>query len=148
MTEQPKGATPSNERPPSSSHLPLPDHDTEEYWAAAAEHRLICRVDGQGRLHHYPRRRTPGTLEPTTGWRVLAGLGTVYSFTVIHQAASSAFRPRVPYVVALIDLDEGVRMLSNVEADPSEVHIGQRVEVCWREDQDVTIPVFRPVETP
>lgn len=137
---------PAHERPPSTSHLPLPDLDTEEYWQAAAEHRLVCRVDAEGRLHHYPRRRTPGTLAETTGWRELAGTGTVHSFTIVHQPASSAFRDRVPYVVVIVDLDEGVRMLANLEADPSDAQIGQRVEVAWREDHDVTIPVFRPVE--
>lgn len=127
-----------------TSHLPLPDQDSEEYWRAASERRLIARHDAAGRPYHYPRHRVPGTLEAATGWTELSGLGTVYSFTIVHQAASRAFRERVPYVVALVDLDEGPRVLTNIETDPAGVRIGQRVRVAWREEHDVVLPVFEP----
>lgn len=125
-----------------TAHLPLPDQDTEEFWRAASEHRLIARRDGAGGVYHYPRHRVPGTLAASPGWADLSGRGTVYSFTVVHQAASRAFRDRVPYAVALVDLDEGPRMMTNLDADPAAVRIGARVRVAWRSEDDVTLPVF------
>lgn len=134
----------SDSNRPDTSHLPLPDQDTEEFWKAAAEHRLIARRDAAGGVYHYPRHRVPGTLEPSPGWDELTGRGTVYSFTVVHQAASRAFRDRVPYVVALVDLDEGPRLMTNLVADPDDVRIGQRVRLAWRSEDDVSLPVFEP----
>lgn len=124
-------------------HLPLPDVDTAPFWAAAAEQRLVCRYDeDQDRYYHYPRERAPGTLSDRTSWREVSGRGVVYSFTVVHQAAGRAFRERVPYVLALIDLDEGARMMATVDAPIEVVAIGTRVRVAWRIEEDVTLPVF------
>ncbi|MBF6619889.1 MAG: OB-fold domain-containing protein [Patulibacter sp.] len=124
-------------------HLPLPDVDTEPFWAAAAERRLVCRYDEDGaRFYHYPRERAPGTLSDRTSWREVSGRGVVYSYTVVHQAASRAFRDRVPYVLALIDLDEGPRMMATVDAPADAVTIGTRVRVAWRTEEDVTLPIF------
>lgn len=130
---------------PDLRHLPLPDADSEPFWAAAAEHRLLARrCERTGRAYLYPRERVPGTLSDDTTWVELSGAGTIYTYTVVRQAAARAFRDRVPYVLALIDLDEGARMMANVEADPDEVNIGQRVHVAWREEGDMTLPVFVP----
>lgn len=129
--------------PKAGRHLPLPDVDTEPFWAAAAEQRLICRYDEDNqRYYHYPRERAPGTLSDRTSWREVSGRGVVYSYTVVHQAASRAFRDRVPYVLALIDLDEGARMMATVDAPIDAVTIGTRVRVAWRIEEDVTLPVF------
>ena len=112
----------------------IEDADSAPFWAACREHRLICRRDTvTGTLHHYPREHAPGTLNPTE-WVELSGRGTVYSFTVVHRGER-------PYTLALIDLEEGVRMLSNVEG---EVAIGAPVTVAWRERDDVTLPIFVP----
>ncbi|MFA4929336.1 MAG: OB-fold domain-containing protein [Patulibacter sp.] len=140
MSEKTTGAKPD---PKAGRHLPLPDVDTEPFWAAAAEQRLICRYDEDNeRYYHYPRERAPGTLSDRTSWREVSGRGVVYSYTVVHQAASRAFRDRVPYVLALIDLDEGARMMATVDAPTDAVAIGTRVRVAWRIEEDVTLPVF------
>lgn len=129
--------------PKAGRHLPLPDADTEPFWSAAAERRLVCRYDeDRERYYHYPRERAPGTLSDRTSWREVSGRGVVYSFTVVHQAASRAFRDRVPYVLALIDLDEGARMMATVEGAVDAVAIGTRVRVAWRTEKDVTLPIF------
>ena len=126
----------------SGSHLPLPDQDTEEFWAAARQHRLLVRETADGRQFLYPRDREPGTLRNDCRWFEIDGGGVVYSFSVVHQAASRAFKDRVPYVLALIDLDGGARIMSHVESDPRDVEIGARVRLAWRDEDDVSLPVF------
>ena|ERR1700683_624073 len=132
MPEQP-------ERP-----LPLfPEPDTAPFWAATAEHRLayqVCRACGQVVFH--PRRHctccTSGDLE----WRDSAGAGTVYTFTVIRQHGHPFFRARIPYLVGLIDLDEGFRMLAEIAADPETLQVNQRVSVTWEDHADLSVPIF------
>ena len=132
MPEQP-------ERP-----LPLfPEPDTAPFWAATAEHRLtyqVCQTCGQVVFH--PRRHctccTSGDLE----WRDSAGAGTVYTFTVIRQHGHPFFRARIPYLVGLIDLDEGFRMLAEIAADPETLQVNQRVSVTWEDHADLSVPIF------
>lgn len=133
-------------------HLPVPDAETEEYWTAARAGRLLikdCRACG--RAFFYPRAYCPRCWSPDTVWREASGRGTVYTFTVVHQNDLPPFRDRIPYVVAVIELEEGVRMTANVEGiDPEQVRCGMPVRVAFREeprgdDDVVSIPVFRPL---
>jgi uncharacterized OB-fold protein len=75
-------------------------------------------------------------------------MGHIFSFTVIHQTADPRFREDVPYVFALIDLDERVRLWSNIVGiDPEAVRVGQRVQVEWDDvTETVALPKFRVVE--
>jgi uncharacterized OB-fold protein len=126
--------------------LPLfPEPDTAPFWAATAEHRLtyqVCRACGQVVFH--PRRHctccTSGDLE----WRDSAGAGTVYTFTVIRQHGHPFFRARIPYLIGLIDLDEGFRMLAEIAADPETLQVNQRVSVTWEDHADLSVPIFEP----
>jgi hypothetical protein len=76
----------------------------------------------------------------------------VYTFTVIRRNGHPYFRARAPYVLGMIDLDEGFRMLAEIDADPDTVHVDQRVTVGWEdhpgEDHPgLSIPVFRPEDS-
>ena len=77
-------------------------------------------------------------------WVTSAGLGTIYSFTVIRQNPSRSFRHLLPFVVALVDLDEGPRMMSNiVGCDPADVVIGARVRVRFEPvSEQAAVPLF------
>jgi hypothetical protein len=79
-------------------------------------------------------------------WTDASGFGTVYSFTVVRRNPNPAFAARLPYVLALVDLDEGVRIHTNlVGCDPDAVHVGQRVRVCFEDIDDAhTVPLFTP----
>ena len=93
----------------------------------------------------YARALCPHCHREALEWVPAAGTGVVYSFTVVHRPAGPAFADRVPYVVALIDLDEGVRMLSTLRiADPARARVGQRVSVTFEDLEEVTLPVFEP----
>src|SRR6516164_10574343 len=96
-----------------------------------------------GRAVFYPRVICPFTGSDRLEWRISAGLGTVYATTVTHP------REGAPYNVALIDCDEGFRLMSRVEdIAPEEVRIGMRVRFRVRRPggDDPAYPVFVPVE--
>ena len=125
--------------------LPVPDGDTKPYWDAAKQHRLaIQRCAACGRAIFYPRSVCPYCMSDQIDWFDASGRGTIYSYTVVHRAPPG-FTDSVPYVVALIDLAEGVRLMSNiVDCSPSDVRIGAPVEVTYDDvTPEITLPKFR-----
>jgi uncharacterized protein len=101
----------------------------------------VCTDDGS--VVFYPRVVAPKSGSPNLEWRVSKGLGTVHATTVVHQ------KDTPPYNVALIDLDEGFRMMSRVEnIDPMDVKIGMRVKfrAIPATEKDPPLPVFDPAE--
>jgi uncharacterized OB-fold protein len=135
-------------------HLPQSDLETQPYWDAAREGRLLVKeCHGCGQTFFYPRTYCPTCWSSDTDWKEASGRGTVYTFTIVRQNDLPPFNERVPYVVAIVELEEGVRMTSNVEGvDPEAVRCGMPVQLAFREeqrdDETVALPVFRPVETP
>ncbi len=128
--------------------LPVPDGDTKPYWDAAKEHRLVIqRCQDCQHAIFYPRSICPQCMSDRVAWIGATGKGTVYSYTVVHRAPAQ-FADDAPYVVALIDLAEGVRMMSNVVGSPpSSVRIGAAVEVVFDDvTSDISLPKFRLVE--
>ena len=100
-----------------------------------------------GRFHFYPRPVCPECWSDDLDWRPVGGRGTVWSYTVVRFAhgANEGWKTRVPYVVALVELEEGVRMMGNVVDGPVEsVRSGMAVELDYREYEDGLIPVFVP----
>jgi uncharacterized OB-fold protein len=128
---------------------PLPslgDEVTAPYWRAAAEHRLVLpRCQDCGTAFFYPRRFCPSCWSARIGWFDAAGTGTVWSFTWVHVAFyDDTWKDDVPYCVAVVELDEGVRLVSSiVDADPDRLAIGDAVRVCFDDvTPDVTLPRF------
>jgi uncharacterized OB-fold protein len=128
---------------------PLPDTDnvSAPYWAAAAEGRLLFQeCTACANRQFYPRAMcTACGAEPQ--WAEASGRGTVHTYTVIRQNWSKPFRDELPYVVAMVELDEGVRMMANVtDCDPEQVHIGMAVEAYTvKVEEGLGIPFFRPL---
>jgi uncharacterized OB-fold protein len=125
---------------------PVPDALTRPYWDAAKAHRLeLPRCEACGRWHFYPRSLCPHCGSATIGWAAVSGRGTVYSATEVQRAPSPAFA--VPYVVALIALDEGPHLMSSVvNCEPAVVRIGLRVRATFLDlDIETTLPVFEPL---
>jgi uncharacterized protein len=101
----------------------------------------VCTDDGKPVF--YPRAVAPGTGSPNLEWRISKGLGTVYATTVVY------YKGEPPLNVALIDVDEGFRMMSRVEdIDPMQVAIGMRVKVRMHpgNEKQPPYPVFTPLE--
>jgi uncharacterized OB-fold protein len=132
--------------------LPTPSQVSQPFWDAAKEHRLVFqRCTKCGTRVFYPRDVCPGpdcfgigTLE----WVESSGKGWVYAFNISYQPAHPAFADDVPYVLAIIELEEGWRMNSNVvNIDPNDVTIGMRVEVVWDDvTPEFTLPKFQPAK--
>lgn len=130
-------------------HLPVPDAETEPFWAAARDGRLaIQRCRACERPFVYPRSACPRCWSAELEWIDASGRGSVYSFTVIRHNDVPPFREMVPYVVALVDLEEGVRLTANiVGCRPEEVRVGMPVEVSYqRLTGEITLPQFMPRE--
>lgn len=127
--------------------LPAPEPVSGEFWSAAAGGRLLYQqCPACGNRQFYPRGLcTACAAEPE--WAEASGRGTVHTFTVIRQQGAKGFRDEVPYVVAVIELEEGPRMMGNVTGCPVEdVVIGMPVRAYVVEAEDgVGIPMWEPV---
>jgi uncharacterized OB-fold protein len=138
MSEQPKYAKP----------LPRIDEETKGFWEACQRHELYVQKCGAcATLRYYPRAVCPSCLSDRIEWVRCSGRGTVYTFTVTHQNQAPGFRDTLPYVLAYVELDEGVRMLTNiVGCAPDDVRIGMAVEVVFEDvTPTVTLPKFKPL---
>lgn len=127
--------------------LPAVDPESRPFWEAAKAHRLrLPRCTACGKFHFYPRSFCVHCHHRHIEWADVSGRGTVYSYYVAHRPAHPAFQDRVPYVVALVDLEEGPRMLTNiVDCPPEQVRIGMPVEVVFRDvTEEISLPCFRP----
>ncbi|UVH60558.1 Zn-ribbon domain-containing OB-fold protein [Variovorax paradoxus] len=127
---------------------PVANADSRPYWEAARERRLVIRkCNACGELHFMPRHLCPVCWSDRLEWVDAKGTGSVHSFTVIRRASDPAFAPLVPYAVALIDLDEGPRMMANIlGANALAVKIGDRVQVTFEDRGDgAMLPQFNTV---
>ncbi|MFI8694878.1 bifunctional MaoC family dehydratase N-terminal/OB-fold nucleic acid binding domain-containing protein [Dietzia maris] len=108
---------------------PSVSHDTQFFWAGVAAHELRIQTREDGSLQHPPVPALWKDKSEQTDYVVSSGRGTVFSF-VTHHAPRVPGRTRFPFVIALVELEEGVRMLGELrEIDPGEVRIGMEVEV-------------------
>lgn len=134
--------------PAYSKPVPVPDPDSRPFWEGCREGRLLiqrCRACGQ---HQFP----PGNVcsscrSDQIEWTQASGRGTVFSWiVVVHPVPKPVYEKDVPYVVALVDLEEGVRMPTNiVGCDGDRIVAGMPVKVFFdRVDDDVVLPRFRP----
>jgi uncharacterized OB-fold protein len=127
---------------------PVPEVTPEmaPFFEAARRHELVVqRCVTCGALRFPARAACNRCMSRDVTWVPVEGTGHVFSVAVMHQANHPAFEAMLPYAVAVVELDCGVRMISNVVDCPArEVAIGMPVEVTWEErSADVTLPVFR-----
>ena len=128
--------------------LPRIDEESKGFWEACQRHELyLQRCRGCQTLRYYPRSFCPSCLSEHIEWVRASGKATVYTFTVTHQNQAPGFRDALPYVLAYVELEEGVRLLTNiVGCAPTDVHIGMPVEVTFEDvTPHVTLPKFRPL---
>lgn len=128
--------------------LPTPEGDTLAWWEAARQGRLLLRHCGDcGAVTYYPRPFCPRCWSENVDWQEACGRGTLYSWSVIYSNDQPPFRDRVPYVAAMVDLEEGPRMMTNVvdcEFDRLRVDMALRLEFL-EISEDYSIPVFAPL---
>jgi len=125
--------------------LPQPDLDTQPFWDGCQREKFLvpwCRACGKARWP--PGPSCPDCQSTETDWTESTGLGSVYSWIVAAHPVDPVLVDQVPYVVALIELEEGVRVVGNVEGcDPEEIVAGMAVELFFEEVEGMRLPNFR-----
>ena len=124
---------------------PIVTDDSAVFWDAAAKGELVAQRCGAcGALRHPPRPMCPHCRSLEVEVARLSGRGTLYSYAILHHPQHPAFD--YPVLAALVDLDEGVRVVSNLtDVTPGDIRIGMRLEVHFVPTvDDGAVPVFRP----
>ncbi len=133
---------------PYAKPLPRPTPESQPFWDGCRRHELLlqhCRACG--RWWHPPSTLCPTCWSGDFAWEPASGRGTLFSWVVYGRVYHSGFREDVPYNVAVVALEEGPRMLTNVVGViPDEIRCGMPVEVVFDDvTPDVTLPKVRPV---
>ncbi len=128
--------------------LPQPTPDTQPFWDGCREHRLRFQKCRQcGYIRWPPAIICPLCHSFEAEWIEASGRGKIYSFAVYHKAFHEAFEKDLPYVTAIVELEEGPHLLSSiVGCRPEELRCELPVEVVWDNvTQDFSLPRFKPL---
>jgi uncharacterized protein len=140
MSTTPVNHAPAPSEGPRKIPAPRVLPETQAFWTAADEGRLLLKkCTACGEVHHYPRDICPHCLSSATEWITSAGQGTIYSFSTMGKGEAA-------YTLALVTLDEGVTVMTNlVDCDPRSLSIGQKVRVIFRpSDGGHAVAMFTP----
>lgn len=128
--------------------VPTPDSESKPFWDAAARHQLVIQeCTGCGKRRYPPTTYCPFCRSDGKQWINATGNGKVFSWVVVHHPVPrEAYAGDVPYVVALVELEEGVRIVSNiVSIKPSDVQADMKVRVRFDDvEPGITLPRFVP----
>jgi len=127
---------------------PIPNNVSRPFWDAASEGRCtLQRCDTCVAWIFYPRTHCPQCWSPWLAWHEASGRGTVKSFSAIHRPGHPGWTAAVPYIVALIELEEGPTMLSTlVDSALDSVRVGMRVAVRFVQVGKFALPMFAPLQ--
>ncbi len=128
--------------------IPVPSEDSKPHWEGAKRHELClqrCQECGAFRLP--PAPLCPECTAMGGEWTKVSGRGKVYSFVIFHRAYHKAFEKDLPYAVAVIELEDGPRLVSNIVGiAPDRIRCDMPVEVTFEDiTSDATLPKFRPM---
>jgi uncharacterized protein len=126
---------------------PLSPELTKPFWEAAKRHELVMpRCKTCDHLFFYPRAECPRCLSNHLEWMKVSGRGRLHTYTVVYQPANAAFRDDAPYVYAVVQLDEGPRVVSNVvQCDIEAVRVDMPLEVIFDDvTSEWTLVKFKP----
>jgi uncharacterized OB-fold protein len=120
---------------------------TQPYWDGARRNQLLIqRCSACGHVWHPPLPRCPSCHSVAVEWMPVSGRGRLYTYTVVYHATHAAMADKVPYISALVELEEGPRVLTNLRnCAEADVSVGMPVSVLFEElTDDVTLPQFEP----
>ena len=127
--------------------VPVPTPTTQAYWDGTAAGELrVQRCVTTGKLFSYPRRFSPYVVGGPVEWVTVSGTGSLYSYVISHLPGPG-YKDEVPYVIAIVELTEGPRVMANlleVDAVPEALTIGMPLEAVYVARGNVTIAQFRP----
>ena len=129
---------------------PNPSGTSAEYWKAAGEDRLVLPYCAACAAYQWPVRAACPRCGAPLAWRDASGRGTLVTWSIVNRAVNPELKDDAPYVVAFVELDEGVRVFTNiVEAKPEALRAGLRVRAQFEAalDEAIRAPVFVPEES-
>jgi len=133
---------------PASLPMPPSEAQSQPFWDAVSNRQLVfqhCAACGNAWLP--ARSECPQCLSEEPVWLQSSGRARLVSWVVYHRAFNAAFAERLPYTVAIVELEEGPRMITNiVGADPNTLEIDQRLILRIEQDGDVMVPRFTPAK--
>ena len=135
-------------RDPKQKPLPTITPENKPFWDYMKQHEFrVQKCKSCGKFFYPPSEYCTNCLGHESEWVKLSGKGKVFTFVIVRRAVMPAFAAEVPYVVAIIEMDEGVRYISNViGCDPEKVSIGMPVEVVFEDvNPEFTLQKFKPV---
>lgn len=126
--------------------LPHPSPLTRPFWDGARSRVLrVQRCDDCATHIFYPRYLCPACGGDRIPWVTTSGRGTIFTYTIARRPTHPAFADRVPYVIAVVELEEGPKLTTNiVEVDLDDLAIGMPVEATFKDVDDITLVHFRP----
>jgi len=127
---------------------PLLGRDTRGFWEHLRRHELVIQRCRECRAYrHHPRPMCPECHSLAFEWAPMSGRGEVYTYALVHHLLHPFWAGRTPYNVVLVELEEGVRIVSNlVECPNEEIRIGMPVTVVWEDvSEEISLPMFKPV---
>jgi hypothetical protein len=129
--------------------VPKPTPETKPFWDATKQHTLkIQRCDDCAQHYFYPRPLCPHCLSRNVSWVAVSGRGKLHSFVINHRAPRG-FPAAGPFIIGIVELDEGVKMMSNIvgiDPDPKLLRCDMPVEVVFEDiTAEITLPKFKPV---
>ena len=127
--------------------LPTPDLETKPFWDGCKEGRFLIRhCNACGADHYYPRPFCPTCWSDDVAWKEASGRATLYTYSVVRVNDLPPFGERVPYVAAVVELEEGPRVMTNIEGvEHDALQIGMQLVVDYKPiSENITIAVFRP----
>ena len=128
--------------------IPMITPENERYWQGCKQHELWMRACHDCGPYFYPRDLCPQCGRRDVEWRQVSGRGTLYTYAIVHRAPMPGFRGDVPFITAIIELEEGPRMMTNligIEPDPERIKVGMPVDVSFEDITDeISLPKFRP----
>jgi uncharacterized OB-fold protein len=130
-----------------SKPRPLIDDDNRVFWDEMKNHKFMLQhCNDCQKFIFYPRIICPHCYSENISWKETSGQGKVESYTVVHRAMPP-FKDEVPYVVGIIQLNEGVKMLSRIINKREDVAIGKNVSVVYQKiEENLTLPYFQIIE--
>ena len=133
---------------PGVKPVPVPTKETQPYWDGCKQHELrVQKCAACGHHQFYPRLYCTTCMSDRVEWVKTSGRAKVLSYTIIYRPVTQAFAGNVPYVVAMVTLDEGPQMMTNiVGCEPEKVYIGMPVQVTFDDwTEEISVPKFKPV---
>jgi uncharacterized protein len=127
--------------------LPRSTPESAPFWEACQRHSLeLQQCSACRRFWFPPSNRCPHCLSDEWQWSPVSGKGEVFTFTVFHRAYHKGFTDEIPYAVAVVELEEGPRLVSNiVGCSPDDVKVGMPVSVIFEDvTEDTTLFKFQP----